>query len=130
MQGALIERRDITAICEFIKERNEGTFDDEVADLIKKESEEEKEQSEEKPSASEERDQDFDETLKRILKTFIIERRASVSSAQAKHNVGYIKAKKIVDAMADRGYITKEDGGKPREVLLTLEDYYNIFGKE
>ncbi|MBO7156863.1 MAG: hypothetical protein J6V83_05615, partial [Clostridia bacterium] len=58
----------------------------------------------------------------------ILSGRASVSSAQASHRVGYIKAKKLVDAMTERGFLSEGEGAKPREILITLQEYDHLFG--
>ena len=74
------------------------------------------------------RDAEFEKQLQIILKTFIKTGKASVSSAQSAHRVGYIKAKKLVDAMTERGFVGPEDGAKPREVLITMDEWEQLFG--
>jgi len=130
MQGALVEPDDIRKICNFIRVNNEASFNEELASQIKAEPRTPQDEPEEKISASQEREQDFELLLRKILKGFILEKKASVSMAQAKYSVGYIRAKKLIDAMTDRGFISKEDGAKPREVLITMEEYEQMFGEE
>ncbi|MFA5449617.1 MAG: FtsK/SpoIIIE domain-containing protein, partial [Clostridia bacterium] len=125
VQGAFIDIKELREVCDFIKKHNDGDFDDELATLIKNKPQEEQEK--EKAAMATERDNDYENTLKRILKTYILENRASISNAQAKHNVGYIKAKKILDDLADRGYVSSSDPSKPREVLISMEEYKKIF---
>lgn len=130
IQGALVEIDEIKAVCDFIRANNEGDFDEELVKIVtyeppKPETPEEKSQARE-----EERDADFERLLRKILKSFILEQRASVSSAQASHHVGYIKARKLIDAMTERGFLSKGDGAKPRDILITLDQYYEIFGKD
>ncbi len=130
IQGALVEIDEIKAVCDFIRANNEGDFDEEIVKVVtyeppKPETAEEKSQARE-----EERDADFERLLRKILKSFILEQRASVSSAQASHHVGYIKARKLLDAMTERGFLSKGDGAKPRDILITLDEYYEIFGKD
>ena len=86
----------------------------------------------EEPSVSpqELRDQDFEHLLRVVLKRFIMDGRASVSSVQTVHGVGYLKAKKLVDAMEERGFLGPQDGAKPRDILITMDEFYDIFGAE
>ena len=42
---------------------------------------------------------------------------------QRRLGVGYGRAAKIIDAMEERGYVSKPDGNKPRRVLITMEEY-------
>ncbi|MDD3947315.1 MAG: DNA translocase FtsK [Clostridia bacterium] len=131
MQGSLIEPEDIRKVCNYIKVNNEAEFDEQLADQIKSEPRQQTEFSQDKPSvAANDKEQDFEKLLRKILRTFVLERRASVSMAQAKHSVGYIKAKKLIDAMTERGFISAEDGSKPREVLITPEEYEELFDDE
>lgn len=131
IQGAFVSNGEIRAICDYIRENNEGEFDDEIVKAITAEEPKPEPSEDRSTSLAQERENDFEATLKRVLKTFVREKRASVSSAQAKHNIGYIKAKKIVEACAERGYISSEDNGsKPREVLITMDDFNSIYSDD
>lgn len=131
LQGSLVEPEDIKKVCNYIKDKNETDFDEKLAEQIKSEPGQGADAAESSaPSAPADKDSDFEQLLRKILKTFILERKASVSMAQTKHNVGYIKARKLIDAMTDRGFISAEDGAKPREVLITMEEYNELFGEE
>ena len=128
LQGAMIDIAEIKAVCDYIRANNECYFDDEIMKAITYEPP--APEPEVKVSAQEERDADFEQLLRVILKSFILSGRASVSSAQASHHVGYIKARKLVDAMAERGFLSQGDGAKPRDIMITMDQYYEIFGKD
>lgn len=133
MQGSLVETEDIRKVCSYIKSNNDASFDDLLADQIKAEPQSTVDYADDKSQSalpSSDKEQDFEQLLRRILRTFVLEKKASVSMAQTKHSVGYIRAKKLLDAMTDRGFISAEDGSKPRDVLITLEEYDELFGDE
>lgn len=133
MQGSLVETEDIRKVCSYIKSNNEASFDEQLADQIKAEQQSALDYTDDKQQQalpSSDKEQDFEQLLRRILRTFILEKKASVSMAQTKHSVGYIRAKKLLDAMTDRGFISAEDGSKPRDVLITLDEYDELFGDE
>ena len=46
---------------------------------------------------------------------------------QRRFGVGYARAARIIDQMEQNGFITPQDGSKPRQVLISLEDYNNLF---
>ena len=46
---------------------------------------------------------------------------ASVSFIQRKFKVGYARAGRIIDQMAERNIISGYEGSKPRRVLITRE---------
>ena len=46
---------------------------------------------------------------------------------QRKIGVGYARGAKLVDRMEADGIVTPQDGSKPREVLMTAEQYIERF---
>jgi DNA segregation ATPase FtsK/SpoIIIE, S-DNA-T family len=61
----------------------------------------------------------FEEAVKVVLET----RRGSVSLLQRRLGVGYTRAAKLVDMMAERSILGPYRGSKPRELLISLEEY-------
>ena len=57
------------------------------------------------------------------VKLAIEEGKIATSLLQRRLGVGYGRAAKIIDAMEERGYVSKPDGNKPRRVLITMEEY-------
>ena len=51
---------------------------------------------------------------------------ASVSLIQRKFKVGYARAGRIVDQMETRGIIGPHEGSKPRQVLITKSQFYEM----
>ena len=47
----------------------------------------------------------------------------STSLMQRRLGVGYGRAAKIIDTMEQLGYVSAPDGNKPRQVLITMEEY-------
>ncbi len=129
LQGAYAHISEIKAVCDYIRENNECEYDESIAKAVSYEPPKPETPEERSAAREEERDAEFEKQLQIILKTFIRTGRASVSSAQTAHHVGYIKAKKLVDAMTERGFIGPDDGAKPREILITMEEWEELFGE-
>ncbi len=129
MQGAFIDIGEIKAVCDFIRQNNESIYDETIAAAVSYEPPKPETPEERMSAREEERDAEFEKLLQKILKSFIISGRASVSSAQTSHKVGYIKAKKLVDTMAERGFLSQGDGAKPRDILITLDEWEELFGE-
>ena len=53
---------------------------------------------------------------------------ASVSFLQRRLKVGYTRAARLMDMLEDQGVVGAYEGSKPRQVLLTLEEFNERFG--
>ena len=60
----------------------------------------------------------YNEALEFVLSTG----KASASLLQRRFKLGYNRAARIVDLLEERGIIGPQNGSKPREVLVKLED--------
>ena len=69
-----------------------------------------------------------DDMLPDALRLVIENKQASISMLQRRLRIGYSRAGNLIDCMEQRGYITKGDGAKPRNVLITAADFNQLFG--
>ena len=67
-----------------------------------------------------------DELLEEAIDMVITDGQASISMLQRRLKVGYARAGRLIDDMAARGIVSKSLGSKPREVLITREEYDRI----
>ncbi|MBP5304338.1 MAG: DNA translocase FtsK, partial [Lachnospiraceae bacterium] len=57
---------------------------------------------------------------------FIIEKeKASIGMLQRVYKIGFNRAARIMDQLCEAGVVGPEQGTKPREILMTLEDFDN-----
>jgi S-DNA-T family DNA segregation ATPase FtsK/SpoIIIE len=59
----------------------------------------------------------------KAVEVIIREGRGSVSLLQKKLGIGYGRAGRMIDKMADEGILGEYKGSKPREVLMTLQQW-------
>ena len=52
----------------------------------------------------------------------------SSSMLQRRLKIGFNRAARIVDAMEERGFVGPSEGAKPRQVLLTWEEFHELYG--
>ncbi len=67
----------------------------------------------------------YDLIIPSVLKAFFEEGVLSVNKIADRFNMNYSRAEKIIDDMAELGYISDE--GNEREILLTEEEYKQLF---
>ncbi len=68
-------------------------------------------------------EKDDEELLEEAIKVVLESRRGSVSLVQRKLGIGYCRAARLIEKMAEQGLLGEYRGSKPREVLLTYEEY-------
>ncbi len=120
VQGCFVTTREIGDIVNFVTTNNEPIFDKDIQDAIN---------NMPKNNSTEFGDRGgMDPLLPEALKICIDAGQASVSMIQRRLSIGYPRAGKIVDQMTEMGYISVADGAKPRNVYITLEEFYQIFG--
>lgn len=72
------------------------------------------------------RDEYFDQAAK-----FIIEKeKASIGMLQRVFKIGFNRAARIMDQLAEAGVVGEEEGTKPRKVLMTMEEFGAMAGRE
>jgi len=110
IQGAFVSDKEVDAIVSWWKAQGEPHFMEEVLD----------------DSAStaygEGDERKLDPLFARAARAVCAEGGASVSLVQRKFNVGYSRAGRIVDQLADHRVIGGYQGSKSREVLMNLPD--------
>ena len=107
-QGSLITDAEIERIVEYVKTQRKIAYDESILSI------------QEKKAASKtfEKDELFDEAVKKILETG----QASVSMLQRRLGLGYTRAARLIDAMEDEGIVGPYRGSKPREILVNTEE--------
>ncbi len=121
VQGCFITTREISDIVNFVSTNNEPVFDPAVQEAINN-------APKNHSDGQNERGNGMDPLLPEALKMVIDSGQASTSMIQRRLSIGYPRAGKIIDQMTEMGYISAADGAKPRNVYITLEEYYQIFG--
>ncbi len=122
IQGCYIDGKEVERVVEYIKTHNEYDFNTEV---VKKLSETPRANG--NPFAPDESAQD-DELLPYALRLFIENGQASITMLQRRFRIGFSRAANLVDEIERRGYITPADGAKQRSVIITMEEFNNLFG--
>ncbi|MBQ3668057.1 MAG: hypothetical protein II920_02405, partial [Clostridia bacterium] len=86
--------------------------------------------AEKKDKKDEEANDETDELFEEALRCVVEAGQASISMLQRKLRVGYARAGRLVDMMARMGYVSASEGSKSREVLITREQFNQIFQED
>ncbi|MFW5966596.1 MAG: DNA translocase FtsK 4TM domain-containing protein [Persicimonas sp.] len=107
VHGAFVSETEINQVVGFLKDQADPDYDESILEEDDDESESPLEQDWEK-------DEYYDDAVKIVVES----NKASISMIQRKLRVGYNRAARMVDRMAQQGIVGESDGCKPREVLV------------
>ena len=119
IQGAFVSDAEVEKIVTFLKENGGPTYSEDVLEKIERANSTDKELDE----------QDDDETdpfLMEAIDTVVDLGQASASFIQRRFKVGYARAGRIIDQMEARGIISGYEGSKPRQVLVSKEQWQEL----
>ena len=118
VQGCYIDDREIQDLCDFIKSNTQAEYDNKVIEDISKD----------KNDLPEDEDDQTDVLFAKALKLVVESDQASISMIQRRLRVGYARAARLIDEMEIRGYVSEFEGSKARKVLITKEQYNELYG--
>lgn len=116
VQGAFVSDKEVQAVVEYLKQSGgQVTYDEEIQNHVNT--------NLTAPTgmngSGEERDVYFVDAGK-----FIIEKdKASIGMLQRVFKIGFNRAARIMDQLAEAGVVGEEEGTKPRKVLMSMEEF-------
>lgn len=112
VKGCFISDKEIEHVVEYVKKQVSVEYDEDIIEQITSKNDE---------SSSPELE--ADELLPQAIELVVDCGQASVSQIQRRFRVGYVRAGRIIDQMAERGIISGFEGSKPRRVLISKEQW-------
>ena len=124
IQGNFVCDHERDAVIDFIKNQYKANYDEEIIENIQKEVEQvnagaSSSHSDEDNDDNEARDKMFYDAVELVLENG----QASVAMFQRKFKMGYQRAAKLIDQMEKYKIIGPYEGTKPRQVLITRQEY-------
>ncbi|ACX53023.1 cell division FtsK/SpoIIIE [Ammonifex degensii KC4] len=114
VQGAYVSDKEVEAVVKYLKEKIQG----------------EKPEPLPLEELEEEAKVEDDELLPQAVEVVVRAGQASASLLQRRLRIGYARAARLIDLMERKGIVGPFEGSKPRPVLITLEQYYSLFGRQ
>ncbi len=128
VQGCYVSDDEIERVIEFVTSQGDVKYDDAVMQEIELKAAQD---GKKKGSAAVETDSaasgDYgDEMIPKAIEVVVEAGMASTTLLQRKLKLGYARAARIVDELSEMGVIGPFEGSKPRKVLITKEQWYEM----
>jgi S-DNA-T family DNA segregation ATPase FtsK/SpoIIIE len=114
VQGAFVSDKEVEKVVEFVKSQGSVEYDSNIIEEI------------DKDNSTVESGPEDDELLPRAIDLVVESGQASVSLIQRKLKVGYARAARIVDQMEERGIVGGYEGSKPRQILISKQQWMEL----
>ena len=120
IQGAFVSEEELQKIVDFTISQQKACYDESITMDNSSSS------GEDNYNDGYVSEEEYDDPLYNEIVDFAIRSgKISASLIQRKYRLGYNRAARIVDLLEERGIIGPQNGSKPREVLVKLEDNNN-----
>ena len=121
VQGAFVSDNEVSDVVEFIKENNDPAH--KAADITEQVNAAAQVESIKEGNTPAEEDDGFDAYFEEAGKLVIDKDKASIGMFQRVYRIGFNRAARIMDQLAEAGVVSAEDGTKPRKVLMSKDDF-------
>ena len=123
VQGCFISSDEIEAVIAHIKQTSTAEYNEEILEHIERQAE----QVDSKGGGSSgDPGEDEDEMIEEAIDVIMDCRQASTSMLQRRLKLGYSRAARIIDQIEERGIIGPFEGSKPRQILISKEEWQEM----
>ncbi len=120
VQGAFVSDDEVLHVTDFIKNQCGDTeYDEDIAQSIDAGVPE----AGSAGAPDQEEDEKYDEYFEEAGRLVIEKDKASIGYLQRVFRIGFNRAARIMDQLADAGVVGPEEGTKPRKVLMTMDEF-------
>ena len=125
IQGAFVSDKEVELLTEYIKSQGHKLeANQEIIDFTNKAAESENDgEGDDKPQAGKVK---IDSLLRDAVELTMSSGSASASSFQRRYHIGYSRAGRLLDTMEQLGIVGPPQGSKPREILVTEAQAFEI----
>lgn len=129
VQGAFVSDSEVARVTDFVKmQYDTPVYDENIKDQI--DNTEISTKSSDKPSEQSGDDNNGRDELFAEAGRFIIEKqKASIGTLQRVFKIGFNRGARIMDQLCEAGVVSEEDGKKPRNILMTCEEFEQMLSE-
>ncbi len=124
VQGCFISDAEVERVVNHIKSQAQTTYNEETMHEI--EAKAAAAESAKKKASDEENEGDWDPMLNDAIEVVVNAGGASTTMLQKKLKLGYARASRVMDQLEEKGIVGPSEGAKPRAVLLTKQQWYEM----
>lgn len=124
VQGCFISDQEVENVVDHIKGQMQSTYNEETMKEI--EAKAAASENANKGSDDDDEDSDWDPVLNEAAEIVINAGGASTTMLQKKLKLGYARASRVIDQLEEKGIIGPSNGAKPREVLVSKQQWYEM----
>ena len=122
VQGCFATDEEIEGVTNFIKKQNTAQYNADIEEQIRRITAEDLD-AKGKGGSEDEGELQVDAKMEEAIKCVIDAGQASTSLLQRRLKVGYARAGRMIDDMEQMGIVGPHQGAKPRDVLITYQDW-------
>ncbi len=127
VQGCYLSDKEVENVVTFIKSQEQTVYDDVVMKEIDKQAAQTGSKKKDTSASADEGEKGpADEMLPKAIEVVIEAQSASTTLLQRKLKLGYARAARIIDELETSGIIGPYEGAKPRKVLITKQQWYEM----
>ena len=126
IQGCFLSDKEVETVVDFIKKQEKSSYDDEVMNEIERQAAMENHKHGGAVSDGDDSDGETDEMVPKAIEVVVDAQMASTTLLQRKLKLGYARAARIIDTLEERNIIGPYEGSKPRKVLVTKQQWYEM----
>ena len=126
VQGAFVSDEEREQVISFVKEGAKVEYSEDILEQIEKAAEDKNSNSGSDKADAADSASDYDELLPQAVEVIFETKQASVSMLQRRLKLGYARAARIVDQMEEIGVVGPFEGSKPRQVLITRQQWQEM----
>ena len=127
VQGCYLSDKEVENVVTFIKTQEQTVYDDAVMKEIDKQAAQTGVKKKDASASGDDgNDGPADEMLPKAIEVVIEAQSASTTLLQRKLKLGYARAARIIDDLESSGIIGPYEGAKPRKVLVTKQQWYEM----
>lgn len=119
VQGCFVNDEEIERVIDFVKNSRVTEYDEKIAHEIESSAIPEKNER----NADTADESDMDPMMEEAIKCVVEAGQASTSLLQRRLRLGYARAGRLIDEMEILGIVGPHEGSKPRQVLITQQQY-------